>query len=285
MATRLAWRVVGLAGSAALAALVCLASGTWAADEPAKATQELKNSKEINATTGVVTAKLIHDAPPEDPLSPLWDQAPEVEFLTSPQVHWDPRIFNVTVKAIKVRALQNGKQIAIRLEYADPIENPGDAVAVEFPVGDKHAHFAHAQKMAQVDSGEVNIWYKKASDDRPTDMNAHGFKTLKAQDQDQQNITGKSIWKDGVWRVTMVRPLDDSGADDVQFKPGKFIQIAFAAWDEANREHGAQKAVTSWWWFFVEPPPNRMIFVYVGVVIVGVVIVEAAIVRRIRRKR
>jgi len=277
------WCVAGLAGCAALAVVCWL--GVSAADEPAKTTPELQNSKEVEATTGVVTAKLIHEAPPEDPLSPLWDQAPEVEFLMSPQVHWDPRIFNVTVKAIKVRALQNGQQIAIRLEYADPIQNPGDAVAVEFPVGDKKAHFAHAQEMAQVESGEVNIWYKKASNDQPTDMNAHGFKTLKAQDQAQQNVTGKSVWKDGVWRVTMVRSLDDSGVDDVQFKPGKFNQIAFAAWDEANREQGAQKAVTSWWWFFVEPPPNRMILVYVGLVIVGVVIVEAAVVRRIRRKR
>lgn len=277
------WRIAGLAGCAALA-VVC-ALGVSAADEPAKSASASKPSEEESKSTGVVTAKLIQQAPPEDPLSPLWDQAPEVEFAMSPQVHWDPRIFNVTVKAIKVRALQNGQQIAIRLEYADPIQNPGDAVAVEFPVGDKKAHFAHAQEMAQVESGEVNIWYKKASNDQPTDMNAHGFKTLQAQDQAQQNVTGKSVWKDGVWRVTLVRSLDDSGVDDVQFKPGKFFQIAFAAWDEANREQGAQKAVTSWWLFFVEPPPNRMILVYVGLVIIGVVIVEAAVVRRIRRKR
>jgi DMSO reductase family type II enzyme heme b subunit len=175
--------------------------------------------------------------------------------------------------------------MAVLLEYADPTQNPGDAVAVEFPVGDAKAHFAHAQEMAQVESGEVNIWYKKASDGQPADMNARGFKTLKAQDQSQQNVAGKSVWKDGVWRVVMIRPLTDPGADDVQFTPGKFVQIAFAAWDEGNREQGGMKAVTSWWWFFIEPPPDRMILVYMGLVIVGVVIIEAAVVRRIRRKR
>jgi DMSO reductase family type II enzyme heme b subunit len=275
---------VNMAGCAALAALVC-AAGAWAADEPAKAPPEQKKAEEAGAPSGVVTAKLIDQAPPDDPMSPLWEQAPEVQFPMSPQVHWDPRIFNVTVKAMKIRALQNGRQLAVRLEYADPTQDPGDAVAVEFPVGDKKAHFAHAQDMAQVESGEVNIWYKKASDAQPTDMNARGFKTLKAQDQADQNVTGKGVWKDGVWRVTMVRPLTDSGADDRQFTPGQFVQIAFAAWDEKNREQGAMKAVTSWWWFFVEPPPNRMILVYTGLVIVGVVIIEAAVVRRIRRKR
>jgi len=279
------WRLARIAGCAALVTAVSGAPGVRAADEPAKTQSERQTAAEIGAATGVVTAKLIHEAPPEDPTSPLWDQAPEVEFAMSPQVHWDPRIFNVTVKAIKIRALQNGRQIAVRLEYADPTQNPKDAVAVEFPVGEKKAHFAHAQEMPQVEGGEVNIWYKRASDDQPTDMNAHGFKTLKAQDQPDQNITGKSVWKDGVWRVTMVRPLDDSGVDDVQFKPGKFVQIAFAAWDETNREQGAMKAVTSWWWFFIEPPPDRMILVYTGLVIVGVVIVEAAVIRRIRRKR
>jgi DMSO reductase family type II enzyme heme b subunit len=279
---RIGW-LAGLAGCAALA-VVCLANISLA-DEAAKSTQTSKQqAEEEKKSSGVVTAKLIHQAPPIDPLSPLWDQAPEEEFAMSPQVHWDPRIFNVTVKAIKIRALQDGKQLAVRLEYADPTQSPGDAVALEFPVGNKHAHFAHAQHMAQVESGEVNIWYKKASNDQPTDMNARGFKTLAAQDQAQQNVTGKSVWKDGVWKVTMVRTLSGSGADDVQFTPGKFVQIAFAAWDEANHEQGAQKAVTSWWWFFIEPPPNRMILVYTGLVIIGVVIVEAAVVRRIRRK-
>jgi len=277
------WRRAGLAGCAALAAAVCVTTASWA-DEAAKSASGSKQIEEEKRSTGVVTAKLIHESPPIDPSSPLWDQAPEEEFAMSPQVHWDPRIFSVTVKAIKIRALQDGHQLAVRLEYADPIQNPGDAVALEFPVGNKHAHFAHAQQMAQVESGEVNIWYKKASNDQPTDMNAHGFKTLQAQDQAQQNVTGKSVWKDGVWRVTMVRSLTDPYAEDVQFMPGKFVQIAFAAWDEANREQGAQKAVTSWWWFFIEPPPNRMILVYTGLVIIGVVIVEAAVVRRIRRK-
>ena len=51
----------------------------------------------------------------------------------------------------------------------------------EFMVGDKKAHFAHGQPMAQVEGGPVNIWYWKNKDSKGVDMNAKGFGTLKVQ--------------------------------------------------------------------------------------------------------
>lgn len=36
------------------------------------------------------------------------------------QVHWAPRIQEVTVKSVKVRALHDGQRVAILLEYAEP---------------------------------------------------------------------------------------------------------------------------------------------------------------------
>jgi DMSO reductase family type II enzyme heme b subunit len=136
--------------------------------------------------------------------------------------------------------------------------------------------------MAQVDSGSVNIWYWKASAGGVTDMKAKGFKTTAPQPE--QNVTGKGVWKDGVWRVIYSRDLTDADGDDIQFVPGAFVQIAFAVWDEANFERGAMKAVTSWWWFVAEPPPDRTVFIYTGLVMLGVIAIEAFVVRRVRRK-
>src|SRR5438105_2853645 len=129
--------------------------------------------------TVVVRVKLIQGEVPTDPLASIWNTIPATEFPMSPQVHWPKRILQVTVKSIKVRGVHNTKQIAFLLEYADPTQDPADAAALEFMVGDKKAHFAHGQPMAQVEGGPVNIWYWRNDAPGAADMNAQGFGTLK----------------------------------------------------------------------------------------------------------
>ena len=123
----------------------------------------------------------------------------------SPQVHWPTRILEVTAQSVKVRALHDGQQVAILLEYADPSEDPDDAAAVEFMVGDKKAHFAHGQPMSQVQGGPVDIWFWKNKDAKVVDMSAQGFGTLKAQDK--QETKGKGVYQNGTWRVVFSRAL------------------------------------------------------------------------------
>ena len=148
---------------------------------------------QVFAEDVAVRVKLIQGEVPTDPLSPNWNNVPATEFPMSPQVHWPQRIGSVTVKSIKVRGLHNNKQIAFMLEYADPTQDPGDAAALEFMVGEKKAHFAHGQPMAQVQGGPVNIWYWR-NDTGAADMTAMGFGTLKKQAQ--QDIQAKGVWKD-----------------------------------------------------------------------------------------
>src|SRR5713101_1429614 len=143
--------------------------------------------------TVVVRVKLIQGDVPTDPLAPIWNTTPATEFPMSPQVHWPKRILQVTVKSIKVRGVHNTKQIAFLLEYADPTQDPADAAALEFMVGDKKAHFAHGQPMAQVEGGPVNIWYWRNDTPGAADMSAKGFGTLKKKDQ--QDVQAKGVWK------------------------------------------------------------------------------------------
>jgi DMSO reductase family type II enzyme heme b subunit len=141
-----------------------------------------------------VRVKLVQGEVPTDPLSPDWNKAPATEFPMSPQVHWQKRIQQVTVKSIKVRGLHNNKQIAFLLEYADPTQDPADAAALEFMVGEKKAHFAHGQPMMQVGGGPVNIWYWRNDAPGAMDMTAMGFGTLKKESQ--QDVQAKGVWKD-----------------------------------------------------------------------------------------
>jgi DMSO reductase family type II enzyme heme b subunit len=185
----------------------------------------------------------------------------------SPQVHWPNRILETTVKDVSVRALHDGTQVAILLEYADPTEDPDDAAAIEFMVGDKKAHFAHGQPMAQVEGGPVNIWYWKNKDKKGVDMNAMGFGTLKVQTHQDVKATG--AFSNGTWKVVFTRPFaTEHAAEDTQLVPGGFINIAFAVWDGRKDgsgdlvEKGSQKAVSSWWYFRAEAPPDYSGYYY-----------------------
>lgn len=229
----------------------------------------------------VVFSKLIEGpVPADDPWSAQWDQAQAAEFPMSGQVHWEPRLLVASVESVKVRSLHNGVDLAILLEYKDAQQDPTDAAAIEFPVGDLKAHFAHGQPMLQVEGGPVNIWYWKG--DTAQDMNAKGFGTLKVQAQ--QDIRAKGVWKDGVWRVVFSRRLQTGDEQDVQILPGEFKQIAFAVWEGSKGEQGGRKNITSWWYFRAAPPPDPGIWVYTLMAVVGAVAFEFVVIRRIRKK-
>jgi len=231
----------------------------------------------------VVYSKLIEGpVPGDDPWSPIWDEkAQVVEFPMSAQVHWEPRLLSEpTAKTVKVRSLQNGEDLAILLEYQDPEKGPKDAAAIEFPVGEEKSHFAHAQPMVQVQGGFVNIWYWK--EDQVKDMHSKGFGTLKAHQQ--QDVSGKGVWQNGVWRVVFSRKIETGDNNDVVIVPGEFKQIAFAIWDGENREEGSKKAISSWWYFNAEPPPDQSFYVYAGLAVVGAALFEIVLIRRIRKR-
>ncbi len=224
--------------------------------------------------------------PADDPNSAQWDSVPGSEFKLAPQVHWPDRIQEVTVKSVKVKGLHDGQTMAILLEYEDPTDDPKDAAAVEFMVGDKKAHFAHGQEMLQVEGGPVNIWYWKKENGQALDMSAKGFKTLTTQDT--QDVQGFGAWQGGTWRVVFSRSLKTSDEKDVQIEPGEWRNVAFAFWDGAVvdglvKEKGSQKAVSSWWYIRAEPSADNSIY---GWVIFGLALAAAfefVIIRKLRK--
>lgn len=235
--------------------------------------------------TAVQAKRVEGPLPTQDPLAAAWDEAPRSEFPLSPQVHWPDRIQEVTVKGVAARALHNGEEIAIRLKYDDPSEDAQDAAALEFMVGDKKAHFAHAQEMLQVEGGPVNIWYWKNAEG-PKDLYAKGFGTLRPHEQ--QNVQATGTWQDGVWYVVFSRPLSTGDPEDVQIVPGDWSNIAFAIWDgklvdEVPKEQGSQKAVSSWWYFRAEPGQDLSVFGYALLGLGIAVALELVIVRKLRK--
>lgn len=236
-----------------------------------------------------VRAAMVQGAlPVDDPNAAAWNSAPLAQFPMSPQVHWQNRIQEVTVKDLKVRALNDGAKVAVLLEYEDPTEDPDDAAAIEFMVGDKKAHFAHGQPMLQVEGGPVNIWYWKNKDDKAVDMNAKGFGTLTAQGH--QDVSAKGLYANGTWKVVFSRDLSTEHVEeDTQIKPGEFINIAFAVWDGRKDaagdlvEKGSQKAVSSWWYFRAEAPPDYSSYFYAALAMGIALAFQFVLIRKLKK--
>ena len=92
-------------------------------------------------------------------------------------------------------------------------------------------------------SGERLDW---DSYSRLAELNAEGFGTLTPQSSYDQQIRGSGAWRQGRWRVVMVRPLKTDSSQDHQFAPGETVPVAFAVWDGSQRDRNGQKAVSVW---------------------------------------
>lgn len=252
-------------------------SSAFASEPPA--------SEELGSVS-VRMYQLEGNLPTDDPNASEWDTVPGSEFNLAPQVHWPPRIQEVTVKSVKVKGVHNGQELAILVEYEDPTEDAADAAALEFMVGDKPAHFAHGQEMLQVEGGPVNIWFWKKESGQAADMSAKGFETLEIQSH--QDVQAKGLWQNGTWKVVFSRALTTEDGQDVQIEPGEWRNVAFAFWDGALvdgvvKEKGGQKAVSTWWYIRAEPSTDNSIF---GWVILGLALAtafELVIVRKLRK--
>jgi len=113
----------------------------------------------------LVAAQMSGDLPATDPNSDLWQKATAVQVPLSAQNVTRPILLDTRVKSVTTRALHNGSQIVILVEWADETRNEQmvrvqdfrDAVAVQFPLAEGQPFFCMGQL-----GGNVNIWHWKA---------------------------------------------------------------------------------------------------------------------------
>ena len=225
----------------------------------------------------VVEAQKTDGAVPTSIDSEQWDLAPAVTLHLVPNIIKEERLFTPLNDAVTVKALYDGRQIAFLLELDDRTESrPGieyftdlqdenlemhaDAFAIQFP---KEGAFTSAPMVEKplYRHGDARhpttIWYWNAGSVDPR-VEARSM-LLDATGPDKKlqpragELTAKGEWKDGRWRVLMVRPLDGGAEGDLTFSEGQFIPISFANWDGSNGEVGAKHTLSTWYWLLLPP--------------------------------
>jgi hypothetical protein len=232
----------------------------------------------------VIRARLVEGELPTGPDGAAWANVPPMTLPLSGQVITRPVWPEPSARALTVRSLHNGSEIAFLLEWQDNTKNdrltPGtfrDGVAIGLPLGDAPAFFC----MGQLDH-YINIWHWKADWQSDIDRRAAkaseksrdgvrtfeviprrvssvedliggGFSTLTTKEK-QGRIQGKAAWKDGVWHVVMRRPLmSEEQENEAKLIPGRVQTVSFAVWNGENKERNGQKAVAPWFQQVIDP--------------------------------
>jgi hypothetical protein len=231
-----------------------------------------------------IRARLVEGELPTGPEDAAWAKVLPMTLPLSGQIITRPVWPEPTARALTVRSLHNGTEIAFLLEWQDNTKNdrltPGtfrDGVAIGLPLGDAPAFFC----MGQLDH-YINIWHWKADWQSDIDRRAAktsekardgvrtfeviprrvssvedliggGFSTLTTKEK-QGRVQGKAAWKDGVWHVVMRRPLvSEEQENEAKLIPGRVQTVSFAVWNGENKERNGQKAVAPWFQLVIDP--------------------------------
>ena len=232
----------------------------------------------------IIRARLVEGELPTGPEDASWAKVSPMTLPLSGQVITRPVWPEPSARALTVRSLHNGTEIAFLLEWQDNTKNdrltPGtfrDGVAIGLPLGDAPAFFC----MGQLDH-YINIWHWKADWQSDIDRRAAktseksrdgvrtfeviprrvssvedliggGFSTLTTKER-QGRVQGKAAWKDGVWHVVMRRPLvSEEQENEAKLIPGRVQTVSFAVWNGENKERNGQKAVAPWFQLVIDP--------------------------------
>jgi DMSO reductase family type II enzyme heme b subunit len=261
---------------------------------------------------------------PTDPKDPRWDKAPPLDIPLIGQLVAPPRLLNPSVDQIRVRSLYNDGEIAFLLVWNDRFKNAThqpppplteaqlrdtyvkvdydalakgtcrDGAALQFPV----AWWEGRPKPYFFLGGSdqpVTLWWWKA--DWQEDLNNHngtGVEEINAQGffasymprpSESQNTKSHALFDDGQWRVVLIRSLTPSDPqNDVQFKSGARLPVAFHVWDGANNEQGLQRSISPWYYVQLEAPTpwRAYLFGLLAALVVGML--ELFFTRRFMRR-
>ena len=232
-----------------------------------------RTGRKVDAENTVIKADKVEGDLPGTPDDARWEKSTPTTFYLVPQLIAEERFFTPSNDTITVRALYNDKAVVILLEWDDRTRSiPGDeaaekladapiaedGVAVQLPVaipkGMEKPYFGMGDA-----KHPVNIWHWKSGAKDATESiglaNSRGFREIEKRDAAGAGLKANASYSDGTWKVLITRPLTTSSPDkDIQFAEGRFIPVAFAAWDGSNNgEKGSKHTMTTWYWLLLKP--------------------------------
>lgn len=236
----------------------------------------------------VIAAMRTEGVLPSAPDDPAWEEAEAFYIPMVGQIIQEPRWFAPTVDGLWVRAAHDGQRLAILVTWHDPSRSPDpawlewlqrvtqsmyplqdsvgvtqtpDALAVQFPIsaptGREWPYFLMGDSRRP-----VYLWRWSSDPDGAVEMRATGLGTAEPQREESHSLTSAAVWDGGEWRLHLERSLVTAdSANEIQFRPGDAVPIAFFAQDGSNGEAGRMMSVSSWYSIYLEQSMPATVYV------------------------
>ncbi len=175
-----------------------------------------------------------------------------------------------------------------------------DAIAVEFPthwqdlVVPEKPRFVFGGDSVKLTRGEkstdikksVDLW-KWEADGTVKVFTGQGPHDLTPRPASSERLKAEgATFANGKWSLILKRSLTtEDKENDVQFDVGKYIPIAFFAWDGSNGETDIKMGLSTWSYMILEPPLPRTAYVYPPIAAVLVVGIEFWIYTKFRNNK
>lgn len=227
---------------------------------------------------------------PTTPDHPIWKEKDAYFFPLFGQIMEPKKSYYPVHDGLKVKAVRNGADIAFLLYWDDPHPDPilstltsvkespapplppelqveeeeeetpaetepqefPDSIALQFPVnlspdGEK-PNFLNGDP-----NHPVNLWQWSSHPMQASEINARGLDKWERQPEASQGVDSKVFYRYGRYYLVMKRKLTtDDVSNDIQFRAGEKIPIAFNVWDGSQGQTGSKKSVSSWFEMVLE---------------------------------
>ena len=246
------------------------------------------SSPEKPIPTASYEVKLIEGELPEGPDDEIWNSVPFGQYPMAGQIIIDPRMFTPKIDTVQMKALYNQDEIAFLLIWHDPSEltDEGsfkDAIALQLPQnsGGQKPYFLNGDP----ENPTYLLHWNAANEGSITEVNATGMKKMKPQKKENQNAKGAVVYDNGEYRLQIKRSLKTDDKKDTQFEPGKFVPVAFSAWEGSNEETGTQRSISAWYLIILEQQIPSTVYYYPILAIFAVVGIEFVLISWIRKMK
>lgn len=215
----------------------------------------------------VIRSQLVAGELPASPADPAWSKAAPTGLLLMGQILENPRQFDAGVDYIQVSSLYNDKDVALLIEWDDPVKDPTleqkrpDALQVQIPAK-LYPDSQEGERPYFLEGDEnhpVHLWRWDAKTDKVAALKSMGLSAAKTPAA--AHFTSSSTYSNGRWSLLIKRPRHPS-EEGLALDPGAFVPLAFSAWDGSNGEEGAKRSVSSWYWLTLQAERPKTLYAY-----------------------
>jgi len=264
----------------------------------------------------VIHAAQLAQPVPVSPNDSTWNRVDRYWFPLVGQVIVKPRWFAPAASGVWVQAVHDGTTLAMRMSWDDRSRSPDsawleftgrvlasvadddstprslalwpDRLAVQFPVALPEGSQAMERPYFLMGSATQPVYQWRWTSGLLEDtLGAAGLaRGIERFDPlAQAPLAAQAVYDQGQWHVVFARSLATADtSNQLQFRAGRAIPVAFFAWDGSNGETGRRMAVSSWYFLSLDTPTPPRVFVSPVLAMVVTLGLGWMVVRRAQRR-